>query len=448
MGITENWDQLTPDEKYEERFKSFIAAEGIEFASKEAEEKYKKHAQMLKDVVELKKPERVPVAPNIGFYPAEYAGITAKEAMYDYEKLGMAWKKFSKDFDFDFLNSCAIVGSGPLYEKLDFKMYRWPGNGTNDNTPYQCVEKEYMKSDEYDKFINDPSGYFMRYYLPRIFGALEPWKKLSPFTYITELPFVGSTMIPVGLPDVQESFQKFMEAGQEALKWIQAVGEIDGETTAKMGLPSTMAGFSKAPFDNIGDTMRGTTNIMLDMYRRPEKIFEAMDAMVPMLIEMGVGAANANNNPFVMIPIHKGADSFMSRDDFMKFYWPSFEKVLLGLIEEGCVPFVFVEGSYNQRIDLIADSKLPAGKSYWLFDKTDMVEVKKHFGGKFAFGGNVPGSLLKTGTVEKVEKYVRNLIENVAGDGGYILTAGAVIDVAEPELLHAMIDAGKKYGKY
>ncbi len=447
MTLTENWDKLTPDEKFEKRFEPFLNPE-IEFASKEIEEKYKKNAQRFKDVIELKKPDRVPIAPNIGFYPAEYAGVTAEEIMYDYEKLGMAYKKFNNDFDFDFIVSPAIAGSGPLFEKLDYKMYRWPGHGTKPDTSYQCVEREYMKEDEYDQLINDPTSYFISTYFPRIFGAVESWAKLGSLTSMVELPMVGSGMIPFGMPDVQESFQRFLEAGTEALKWIQAVGAISGEITATRGLPATFATFSKAPFDILGDTLRGTKNIMLDIYRRPEKIFEAMDRLVPLAIEMGVSGANASNNPMVMIPLHKGADIFMTRDQFAEFYWPSLKKVILGLIEEGCVPSLFVEGSYNERLDFLTDPDLPEGKIYWFFDKTDMVEVKKHLSGKAAFGGNVSASLMKAGEPKEVEKYVRNLIDNVAGDGGYILTCGAVIDNAEPENIRAMIEAGKKYGKY
>ena len=447
MTLTEDWDQLTTEEKYEKRFESFMNPD-VDFVSKEVEEKYKKRVKRLKDVVELKKPDKIPIVPNMGFYPAQYAGITAEEAMYDYDKLGKAWKKFNNDFNFDCLTTTALIGSGPLFETLDFQLYRWPGNGTKPNTPYQCVEKEYMKPEEYDILINDPTGYFMRYYLPRTFGAFEPWKKLSPFTELVELPFVGANLIPMGMPDVQKSFKKLIEAGDKAMEWIQAVGAIDGENTAVHGLPANIGGFTKAPFDTLGDTLRGTKNIMLDLYRRPEKIKEAMDALLPLAIEMGLNSATANNNPFVFIPLHKGADSFMSRDQFAEFYWPHLKKLINGLSKEGCVPCLFVEGAYNNRLDFLEDPELPQGKVYWFFDKTDMVKVKEHLSNKAAFGGNVPASMLKTSTPDKVKEYVKNLIEKVAGDGGYMLTTGAVIDDADAENMHAMIEAGNKYGKY
>jgi len=87
--------------------------------------------------------------------------------------------------------------------------------------------------------------------------------------------------------------------------------------------------------------------------------------------------------------------------------------VILGLIEEGLVPYIFVEGGYNQRLDIIADPDIPAGHTIWLFDHTDMKEVKRKLGSWACFGGNVPGSMLKAGTPQDVETYVKKLIDEV-----------------------------------
>jgi len=447
MKLTDNWDKLSAQEKYEVRFNEFMNP-AIEFASPEAEQAYKQRVQMIKDAIELKKPERVPISLSVGFYPAGYAGFTAYDMMYDYEKLGIAFKKFNKDFKPDTLASCFTLGPGKVFEILEYNLYQWPGNGTADNASYQCVEKEYMLDSEYDMLINDPSGYWMRRYLPRTFGAFAPWQALSPWTDLVELPFVGASMIPFGLPDVQDSFKKLLAAGEAALEWIGAVAAIDGEIQATQGMPGMMGGFAKAPFDTLGDTLRGTRPIMLDMFRRPDKLLEAMDKLVAINIEMGVRAATANHNPFVFIPLHKGADGFLSNKDFAKYYWPTLKAVIKGLVDEGCVPFLFVEGAYNQRLEFLADPEIPEGKTYWLFDDTDMVEAKKVLQGRACMGGNVSGSMLKAGKPQEVEDYVKFLMENVAQDGGFILANGVVIEDAEAENLHALVQAGLKYGRY
>lgn len=444
----ENWQSLSATEKLEARFAAWMAAEGTEFSSPEVAQTYKDTVQRLKDVIQLKKPDHIPICPNIGFYVAEYTGITGEDLMYDYEKLGAAWKKFHTDFKFDTSMGSFLPGPGPLFERLDYKLYRWPGHGTPPETSYQCVEAEYMLPEEYDSFIADPSGYFMRSYLPRIFGAFQPWQMLSPLTDILELPFVGTYFVPVGLPDMQQAFQAYLEAGQMALEWISEVGKIDSDIIATLGQPPLMGGISKAPFDTLGDTLRGTRGIMLDMYRRPDKLLRALDQLVPLAIEMGVRVATVNNHPIVFIPLHKGADGFMSNTDFEKFYWPTLKAVILGLVEEGLVPYLFVEGGYNQRLDIITDADIPAGTTLWIFDQTEISEVKKRFSGWACFGGNVPASLLKAGTPDQMENYVKNLIDTVGQDGGYVLSNGAVLDNAQAENLHAMINAGREYGVY
>ena len=195
--------------------------------------------------------------------------------------------------------------------------------------------------------------------------------------------------------------------------------------------------------------MRGTRAIMLDKFRRPKKVLEAMERLVPLAIESGVRGATNAKAPFVFMPLHKGADGFMSDKDFKNFYWPQLKAVIVGLVNEGAVPYLFVEGGYNQRLDVIADDPdIPAGSTLWIFDKSDMLEVKKRWDGWACFGGNVPASLLSTGTAEEVRAYCEKLIDDVAGDGGFVLSPGAVVDHCKPENMRAMLDTCRTHGVY
>jgi uroporphyrinogen-III decarboxylase len=164
------------------------------------------------------------------------------------------------------------------------------------------------------------------------------------------------------------------------------------------------------------------------------------------MVATGVADAQANHNPIVFIPLHKGADGFMSNAQFEKFYWPSLRAVMLGLIDNGCVPCCFVEGAYNQRLEYLTD--LPKGKSIFLFDKTDMAEARRILGGKSCIAGGFPISLIVTGTPRQVEDETKKLLDTAAGDGGYILSIGCAMDEAKEDTLKAFINTGKKYGTY
>ncbi len=439
-------DELSLDEKQEAMFQKWLSPEGLEFASSETEKSYKERVTRIKDAIQLRKvPDRVPVIPTTGFFPCFHAGITPEDMMYDYDKLYMAYKKYTLDFEPDAHLGLFHAGPGKIFDILDYKIFVWPGHGTSPEHSYQYIEGEYVKADEYDDLIQDPSDFFRSVYLPRVFGALEPLQKLSPLTGILMMPFAGPNLIPYGLPDVQDAYKALLEAGSESLKWGMVSAAFDKEM-AESGFPNLFGGFSMAPFDAIGDCLRGTKGIMLDMYRQPDKLLEALEAITPILIKMGVSYTNVSGNPMVLIPIHKGADGFLSDEQFKTFYWASFRKVLVGLIEEGCVPCVFAEGGYNSRLEVIQD--LPKGKALWMFDLTDMARAKEIVGKTACIGGNMPIVLLTVGTSQDVRDYARKLIETVGKGGGYIMLAGAVIDKAKSENVRAMVDATKEYGVY
>ena len=433
---------------FEERAKRWKHPEGIKFASEDVQRAYERRVQMFIDVITLKRPERVPVCPAMGFYPFAYAGITSEQAMYDYGKLAYALRKFHRDFLPDSMAGTALYGSGKILEILDYKLYRWPGHGVLPHEPYQCVEDEYMRADEYKALTNDPTDFFLRKYFPRVFGSLGPLAKLGLFSDVLELPSVGAAMVPFGLPEVQEALHRILEAGKAAIEWIEACRSIDRELVSTLGLTGLMGGFTKAPFDIIGDTLRGTRAIMLDKFRQPAALLAAVERFVPLALDAGVDSAKNSRSPVVFIPLHKGADSFMSTKDFKTFYWPTLKAVILGLIEEGLIPYLFVEGAYNKRLDTITDPDIPAARTIWMFDQTDLREVKKRFTGWACFGGNLPSSLLIAGNPDDVRDHVRRLIDDVGQDGGYILSTGATVDNALAANLHAMIDTCKAYGVY
>ena len=263
-----------------------------------------------------------------------------------------------------------------------------------------------------------------------------------------EFPTVISLAGAVASPQIREAFEAFLEAGQIADQFMSTAAKINDEVVGNMGIPSTMGGFWKVPYDIIGDTMRGTRGIMLDVYRQPDKVLAASERLVPISVRLGIEGANMSGIPLVMGVLHKGDDTFMSEAQFRKFYWPYFKQVMEGLLNEGIVPSAFVEGQYNTRLDIIAESGLPAGKTFWLFDKTDMLAVKKKFGSWACFGGNVPTSMFLASTPQEIKNYCKNLIETVGQDGGYFLAPGADIDVAKEENVRAFIEAAREYGVY
>ncbi len=446
--MKERWIETATDadDKQEKQFELWVSGENIPFVSAEAEADYKARATLIKDAIQLKKtPVRIPICPSAGFFPIQYAGASMYDAMYDYDVLAHAWEKYSNDFAPDAYNAPTTVVPGSVLDILDLKLGQWPGHGVAEHSEYQYLEKEYMKADEYQDLIDDPTGFFMNTFFPRIFGALKPLEKMPLLPPVNEIPCIPPALFPFGDKKIQVAFGSLTKAGEEAIRWRDAVRQLNAKIMGN-GYPAFSGGFTKAPFDVIGDTLRGTREILMDMYRHPDELIEACERITPFMIKSGVASCKATGHIMPFIPLHKGADGFMSEEQFRKFYWPTLRKVIIGLIDEGMVPQLFAEGGYNQRLEVIGD--VPKGKVVWWFDLTDMAQAKKTAGRVACIAGNVPLSLLCTATPDDVIAYCKNLIDAAGKDGGFIFSTGAGMQGSKAENVRAMIEFSKDNGIY
>jgi hypothetical protein len=434
------------EKKQEERFGMWLKGGGIPFADTNAETAYRERVTLIREAIQLKqKPARIPVCPSAGFFPNEYAGISMYDSMYDYKALRKAWEMYHRDFEPDAYTSPTNIVPGRVLDILDLKLYQWPGHGVAKDREYQYVEDEYMKAGEYQDLIDDPTAFFLNVYFPRIFGSLKPLEKFPLLPPVNEIPLVPAAAAPFGEESMKSALDSLARAGEEALRWRASAREI-GEPIMAKGYPAFSGGFTKAPFDVIGDSLRGTKGVMLDMFRYPDELKEACERLTPIMVKCGVTTCRAAGHLMPFIPLHKGADGFMSQEQFKTFYWPTLRKLIIGLINEGMVPLLFAEGGYNERLDVIAD--IPKGKAVWWFDRTDMKKAKKIVGPKACLAGNVPLDLLCTGTPEEVRTYCRELIDVAGMDGGFIVSTGAGIQGSKPANVKAMMDFSKEYGVY
>jgi hypothetical protein len=439
------WTEMTWQEKREERFKNWLAAPGVKFVSAEAEGLYKKRVTRFIKAIKMEEPDRVPVMLPVGSFPAYHAGSSFYNIMYDYSELKRCWVKFMDDFgDMDTFSGPGLIPSGRINEALDVKIMKWPGHGIGkDVTMQQIVEGEYMKADEYDWLMMDPTDYNLRVTVPRSNGLFAPFAKMPPLRML----FGGASW--VGLlanPEIRKVFQTLMDLADEFGKHQSATMEVN-TIAASRGYPSTFGGvMAQAPYDFFADMMRGTRGIVMDLYRQPEKLLEAIDVQLNLTIKTVIKNFPMTNCPVCMMPLHKGDDTFMSDQQFEKFYWPSLQKLFMAMIDEGLVPFPFAEGKYNSRLKLITDT--PKSAVVWYFDQTDMAQAKKILANTSCIVGNVPSSMVMTGTSGQVKEICRKLIETCAPGGGYILAGGASIDKGDIENLRVMMEAAYEYGTY
>jgi hypothetical protein len=439
------WGDMTAEERLAWRIGKWRNP-GVPFASAEAEADYKARLDRILAAVELRKPDRVPVRLNAGFWPAKSAGLTSYEAMTDAKRGAQAWKdfnlKFQPDASVDPLHNTVPAS---MFESLDYKLYSWPGHGVAETASYQYVEKEWMLPEEYDHLISDPTDFLLRTYLPRTVGAFGGFANLSALFDLIELPFVFGQVAGWGSDEMAAGLKRLTQAAEALNAWAKVIFPVMGEVKG-LGFPTFAGSATKAPFDILGDTLRGTKGVIVDMFRQPDKVLAACERLVQVAIDWPLKRPGAPATPLCFIPLHKGADGFMSDEQFHTFYWPTLRKTLLGLIDQGMIPFLFAEGRYNSRLEAIMD--LPKGKTVWLFDQSDMARAKATIGQVACIQGNMPLSLLHMGTTEAVAEHTRKLIDVAGRDGGFILDIGAVADEGKDENLATMIKTAKEYGIY
>lgn len=439
-------EDSTPEEKRAWRVRRWREA-AVPFVSSEAQAEYEARIDRVMAAINLEEPDRVPVSLNAGFWPARIAGLTPYEAMNNPYEAGAAWVSFNQRFEPDVM--CSPVNHAvpaSVFESLDYRLYSWPGHGSAKETGYQFNEKEWMLPDEYDHLISDPSDYMLRTYLPRAVGGFAGFSSLSSLFDFIELPFVSGHIGSWGSPEVLAGLERLIGAARKRNDWWTQAALPAIESIKALGFPPYATSMAKAPFDILGDTLRGTKGIMLDMFRRPEKIRAACERLVDVAVNWVLRRATPPATPVTMFILHKGADGFMSDEHFRTLYWPTLREVILRLVDEGMIPLLFAEGHYESRLRTVMD--LPKGGTIWLFDQTDMAQAKRTVGTVACVQGNVPLSLIHAGTADQVRDYTRRLIETAGDGGGYILDFGAAADGGKEQNLTTMLNTAREYGVY
>ncbi|NLA75471.1 MAG: hypothetical protein GX846_08410, partial [Deltaproteobacteria bacterium] len=280
-------------------------------------------------------------------------------------------------------------------------------------------------------------------YLPRACKTAKPLEKLPP---IQSIGSFGAGFSAFADPEIQSVLTAFSRAGELERDWKKALREV--ETSGReMGLPVfyTLAR-GGVPIDTIGASLRGTVGTINDMYRQPEKLIDYIEREMPNAIRSIVETADITGIPCMYLPLHRGADSFMSEKQFLKFYWPYLKRVVEGLVAEGVVPVLFAEGAYNSRLEIVKE--LPKASVIWHFDQTEIKRAKDILGSSACIMGNIPISMMVTGSPSDVKTHCRKLIETAGRGGGYVLAPGAASDDVKIENIRAVMEAAKEYGVY
>ena len=397
-----------------------------------AQDTEKLYAERLKRYVTAmrnEKPDKIPIRPFVAEFTAKYAGFTCQEVTHDFDKAFAAARKCAADFDWDaIVGNMVFVWTG-LTQAIGTKYYAVPGIDIPTDTGFQYIEppegQAFMQADEYDQLIEDPTGFLFNVWLPRISNDVSPMNEKTSF----------------------RNNLSFLKGGMAMMNYFGGFGTQNALLRSESGTVAAISGVFKAPFDIIADKLRGYIGLSMDLFERPDKVLAACEALMPHLLNVALSGADPDKNVPISFWMHRGCVPFISHEQFDKFYWPTLRPLIEEMWSRGHQVLFYAEGNWDEHLQSFAE--LPDKSIVYHVDQGDIFRVHKELGHKFCISGGIPNFLLSYGSEQEVRDHCKKVIDGVAGDGGYIMDASAIMqNDTSVENLKAMTDFTREYGVY
>ena len=374
-------------------------------------------------------PDRVPIRPFVAEFTATYAGLTCQDVVHDYRLAFDAAVRCAADFDWDAVVPNMVYVWTGLTQAAGLRYYGVPGIHLPPDTAFSYLEppeaQAFMRADEYDALIADPTAFLFTTWLPRV--SADVAAPGTPATYRSHLALVKSAMA------MSEYFQAF--------------GPQVDRLRVECGMPSAIAGIFKAPFDIIGDKLRGYLGLVEDMSTQPAKVLAACEALMPHLCRVGLATADPDRLRPIGFWMHRGCVPFISPRQFASHYWPTLRPIIEEFWKRGHQTLFYAEGKWAAHLG--AFRELPARSIVFHCDRDDVFAVKRAHGDRFAISGGVPNVLLSFGRPDEVRDFCRRVIDEVAASGGYIMDASAIMqNDTSAANLRVLTETAREFGVY
>lgn len=374
------------------------------------------------------KPDMVPIRPFVAEFTAKYAGFTCQDVTQDYRKAFEAVLRCVEDFDWDAVVGNMVYVFAGIPQAMNLSYYAFPGVELPPDVGFQYLEppedRAFMRSEEYDLLIEDPTGYLFNVWFPR----------------------VSRDAVPVGAAVTFRNNLAYLKGGMAMLDYFTALGKQNEALKAK-GVVPAICGILKAPLDILADKLRGYYGLARDLMERPKKVQQACEALMPHLYKVALLSADPEKQLPVTMWMHRSCVPLISMEHFHNIYWPTTKPILEELWKNGHQVLMYAEGNWDAHLETFRE--LPPGSVIYHVDRGDLLRARRVLGDRFALSGGFPNDLLTFGTPEEVRAICRKIIQEVARDGGYIMDAGAIIqNDASVENVKALTEATREYGQY
>ncbi|MDR3364954.1 MAG: uroporphyrinogen decarboxylase [Clostridiales Family XIII bacterium] len=354
------------------------------------------------DLLALKTPKRVPV---FTLFTLEAAvGLTDSRLLdchYDLPLAEKAHMKICETFYSDSLPSVNLRYP-PVYDILGSKNWLLGSNGA-----VQYSGFEFMDAEEYGEFTASPYKTILEKYVPRVCSELGGDPIANSITLAKAFSEYKRQ-----LADHTAIYVRMIE------RFGYASGTIAGPTTV-------------APFDFIGDQLRGMNGVMGDIFRCPDKVEAAVNALVPYMVRLAA-PGEAKDGRYCFIPLHFAP--YLNQKSFDRLYWPSLKQVVLDAEKLGVRSSMFIENNWTRYLDYL--ETLPSSVIGWV-DDGDPAAFTEKFGKNHVFGGFYDPMITLTRSKEDCIDEAKRLCDTCMKSGHFYFTFNkSIMDIKS-------IDIGK-----
>jgi len=368
-------------------------------------------ARLLASIA-LQPVDRVVCAPIIEQYAGQYAGLTNREFMWDWEKSQQAIHKVWEDFPIWDCNAIMLHGRyAPVGQKCGPGRLKMPGTELAENEQYQVHEFEAMTREDY-ALVREKG--FMEYRL----------------TFLERVHQVSREEVLAAMKEMarlrQDEIQR-TEARGQSLIWGAILGVI--------------------PFDAYS-MMRSMTAFYKDVFQIGDQLEDILWTANNAVIAGCEAAVKTTGNNRVFIGGVRGAGEFISIRQFKRFVWPYLKAMVDTLAEKHIVPVLHFDADWTQNLEFFLE--LPKGKFVLELDSaTDIFKAHDILKGHCAIKGDVPPALFTSASATELEAYAKKLLGTFRNGDGLLYSSGCNLPMnAKLENVQAFFGAVEKYGRY
>jgi len=366
--------------------------------------------ERVQAAINLEVPDRVPVLPMQTYYFAcRHKGLDGYQMVKERERALQAHLEVYDElggFDGQVIPGISFIFPPRISGIIAEPLYKVPGVDLPRDSILQHDEREILLPEDYDLIADlGWNAFAEKYYSkfnPRPAQKILEWGERQTARYIADIRVWNEHGVPV-----------------------YKGGEV----------------FSPLMFFSMFRTLQQFT---FDLYRRPDRVQAAMDALVEDFIQDAIEEVKLTGRTWVMLVLERGGCFYYPLEIFERFEWKYMKKMAEAWVKQGITPLLHLDQDWTLNLPYFRD--LPKGCICEFDSCTDIFKAKEILGGKQCIMGDVRASLQTHGTPEEVEEYCTQLIDVVGKGGGFILSSGCYVPVdAKFENVTAMIHRAKTH---